>query len=60
MVLLSTQEPTTTYEIFDDRGNAMGRVVLPRDPVVVGIGRGTVYLDRGHRLETPGRTEGQH
>jgi len=36
-----------TYEVFDEHGDPVGRVILPLDPGVVGIAKGTVYLDRG-------------
>jgi hypothetical protein len=49
MVMLSTNSPKTpqpTYEVLDDRGTAIGRVVLPSSPAMVGAGKGTVYLRR--------------
>lgn len=47
MVMLSTQCQVMTYEVFDEHGDPVGRVILPLDPGVVGIAKGTVYLDRG-------------
>jgi hypothetical protein len=49
-----------TYEVFDEYGDPVGRVILPLDPGVVGIGKGTVYLDRG-RLPRSASSQGpQH
>jgi hypothetical protein len=39
-----------SYEVFDERGNPVGRVVLPKSPRLFGPERRTVFLDRG-----PGR-----
>jgi len=35
-----------TYEVYDDHGNTVGRVVLPRQRRFLGAERGTVYLNR--------------
>jgi hypothetical protein len=35
-----------SYEVYDDHGNAVGRVVLPRQRRFLGAERGTVYLNR--------------
>lgn len=45
MVMLRTTEPVT-YELFDEQGQTLGRVVLPRDGVIVGPSAGTVLLRR--------------
>jgi len=45
MVMLRATEPVT-YELYDDQGQALGQVVLPREAVVVGPQAGTVLLQR--------------
>jgi len=45
MVMLRATEPVT-YELYDDQGQALGQVVLPREAVVVGPQAGTVLLRR--------------
>ena len=48
MVMLRSTEPVT-YELFDEQGQRLGQVVLPKDAVIVGSQAGTVLLQR----ETP-------
>ena len=33
-------------EVYDERGRAMGSVLLPSDPGLFGMEKGTVYLER--------------
>ena len=50
MVMLRATEPVT-YELYDERGQALGQVVLPREAVIVGPQAGTVLLQRDlHRI----------
>jgi hypothetical protein len=46
MVMLSSTWPLPTYEVYDERGRRIGRVVMPRDSAVIGIHAGTVFLAR--------------
>lgn len=39
-------DPVPTIDVFDQRGNPVGQVKLPKDRRVVGFGAGTVYLAR--------------
>ncbi|MHB1327960.1 MAG: hypothetical protein ACYC2K_07135 [Gemmatimonadales bacterium] len=34
------------YEVYDEQGNSVGRVILPRQPRPFGPTRGTVFLSR--------------
>lgn len=45
-MIKTKQEPFDSYEVYDDRGHSVGRVVLPRQSRFVGTSRGTVYLRR--------------
>ena len=51
MVMLKSRTPVTTYEVLNDRGESIGRVILPLDPRVVGVGQPTVFLER--TMHTP-------
>lgn len=49
MVMLtskSANNPQPTYEVLDDRGTAIGNIVLPCCNAILGAGKGTVYLRR--------------
>ena len=46
MTLKTKQERLESYEVYDDRGNSVGRVILPRQSRFFGTSRGTVYLRR--------------
>ncbi|MFI5234105.1 MAG: hypothetical protein ACHQXA_00200 [Gemmatimonadales bacterium] len=46
MVMLIAVEPTPVYEVLDLSGSVIGRVVRPSAPHLVGIGEGTVLLQR--------------
>lgn len=46
MVMLRSTQPVITYEVYDDRGNSVGCVILPRSARVVGQSQGTVLLRR--------------
>jgi hypothetical protein len=41
------QKQFESYEVYDERGNPVGRVVLPKSPRLFGPDRRTVFLDRG-------------
>jgi hypothetical protein len=45
MVMLRSTEPVT-YELFDEQGQRLGQVVLPKDAVITGSQAGTVLLRR--------------
>jgi hypothetical protein len=45
MVMLRSTEPVT-YELFDERGQRLGQVVLPKEAVITGSQAGTVLLQR--------------
>ena len=45
-MIKTKQERFDSYEVYDDRGHSVGRVVLPRQSRFVGTSRGTVYLRR--------------
>jgi hypothetical protein len=45
MVMLRSTEPVT-YELFDELGQPLGRVVSPSETVIVGAQAGTVLLRR--------------
>ncbi len=47
MTLKVARKKLESYEVYDDRGNSVGRVVLPKSPRLFGLGRRTVFLDRG-------------
>ena len=49
MVMKMTRGNVEVYEVYDDRGEAIGRVILPVDRRVVGRDSGTVYLARERR-----------
>lgn len=56
MVMRENGTAVPTYDVLDDQGERIGRVVLPRDSLVVGRGQGTVYLDRPFpRMQFEGR-----
>jgi len=46
MSLRAKRERFESYEVYDDQGNSVGRVVLPRQQRFFGNTRGTVYLRR--------------
>ena len=45
-MIKTKQERFDSYEVYDDRGNSVGRVILPRQSRFFGTSRGTVYLRR--------------
>lgn len=45
-MLLARHETTELMEIFDERGQPVGKVTLPTDSRLFGSERGTVYLER--------------
>ena len=49
------QERFESYEVYDDKGNSVGRVVFPKATRSSAAGRGTVYLRRQPPLR-PART----
>ena len=46
MVMRTTKGNVEVYEVYNDRGEAIGRVILPVDQRIVGRNSGTVYLAR--------------
>lgn len=46
MATKTNKDRYETYEVFDERGRSVGRVVLPRTRRPFGTDRGTVYLNR--------------
>ena len=46
MVMRTREGQLETYEVYDDHGESIGRVILPQDPKVVGREKGTVLLLR--------------
>jgi hypothetical protein len=47
MVEMMSCKPVTVFRVLDREGQAIGEVVQPRTPAVVGRGAGTVLLIRG-------------
>jgi hypothetical protein len=52
-MLLARAETRDDMEIFDERGNPVGRVILPTDTRLFGPDKGTVYLQRPIPAESP-------
>jgi hypothetical protein len=50
MTLQARHERFEKYEVYDEDGNPVGCVVLPRQPRFLGPREGTVYLRRQPRL----------
>lgn len=49
--MLSTRtERPETYEVYDDEGHRLGRIVRPRQTPAFGSREGTVYLRRAPLL----------
>ena len=46
MPLQTRRERYESYEVYDDHGNSVGRVVLPRQQRFFGTTNGTVFLRR--------------
>ncbi|MBL8985187.1 MAG: hypothetical protein SFV24_20675 [Gemmatimonadales bacterium] len=46
MTLKARQDRYESYEVYDEEGNSVGRVVLPRQTRFFGSTRGTVFLRR--------------
>jgi hypothetical protein len=46
MTITPTPDRFATYEVFDDHGHSVGRVILPRRTRFIGAEQGTVYLRR--------------
>jgi hypothetical protein len=46
MVMLRSNKPVITYEVYDDNGHSVGCVILPKSSRVVGQTEGTVLLRR--------------
>ena len=49
MTLSVARKQFESYEVYDERGNPVGRVVLPKSPRLFGPDRRTVFLDRSPR-----------
>lgn len=52
MTLKARQDRYESYEVYDDQGNSVGRVVLPRQTRFFGTTRGTVFLRRQPPVKT--------
>ena len=62
MVMLRTNKPVITYEVYDEHGQSVGCVILPRSSRVVGPSEGTVLLRRStpsHRSRSRATPERQ-
>jgi hypothetical protein len=46
MTLTPKPDRFETYEVFDEQGHSVGRVILPKRPRFLGAEQGTVYLRR--------------
>jgi hypothetical protein len=46
MVMRCSSETTLVYELFDDEGRTLGRILLPKDQMIIGPQAGTVLLRR--------------
>jgi len=46
MTLRAKRDRFEAYEVFDDQGKSVGRVILPKEPRLFGPARGTVFLRR--------------
>jgi len=52
MVMLRSTEPVT-YDLFDEQGQRLGQVVLPKEAVIIGSQAGTVLLQRDFPMIRP-------
>lgn len=59
MVMLATDSPIPTYQVYDDSGAVLGRIVLPVAERVSGIGAATIFLQRDPPFRTQ-RSAGVH
>lgn len=46
MVMLRHDRPYTSYEVYDENGNSVGCVILPKSRKVIGRDQPTVLLRR--------------
>ncbi|MEO8448683.1 MAG: hypothetical protein ABI647_02770 [Gemmatimonadota bacterium] len=46
MTLTPRHTTVESYEVYDDEGNSVGRVVLPKTRRLFGSGEGTVLMQR--------------
>lgn len=46
MVMLATDSPIPTFQLVDDAGTSVGRIVLPVADRISGVGAETIYLHR--------------
>ena len=46
MVLMASKLFTRVYQMINDNSESVGEIRQPRQPAMLGFGRGTVYLDR--------------
>jgi hypothetical protein len=46
MVLMAAKLSSMVYEMFNDKAEPVGEIRLPLNTAIIGLGRGTVYLDR--------------
>lgn len=54
MTLTTKPNRYQSYEVYDERGNPVGRVVLPRQRRFLGAERGTVFMSRQPALRHNG------
>lgn len=53
MALRTLRDRFESYEVYDENGNSVGRVIFPRQRRFFGPERGTVYLSRQPKLRRP-------
>ena len=46
MTLTPRHTTVESYEVYDDEGNSVGRVVLPKTRRLFGSGEGTILMQR--------------
>jgi len=46
MTLRTKRDRFKGYEVYDDQGNSVGRVILPKERRLFGPANGTVFLRR--------------
>ena len=46
MVMRCDSDHVLAYELFDEGGHALGRILMPRDETIVGVQARTVLLRR--------------
>ena len=46
MVLMASKLHSRVYEMINEKAESVGEIRQPLQPAMIGLGRGTVYLDR--------------